>query len=214
MKSTMKSATPRRLLLLVVASCFLLFAHASNAQLLEGRNPQLQVRQVLSGPQSVGATTTTPASTPPTTATTPTTTPPHTTSTTPTTTPTTPTTTPQTTATTPSTTQSIASPTTTSQPSSSPPVATLPQVTTNSFGQTITSFVEVTASSTSAAASSTQSSSSNTSSGLGTGSIIGLSVAGGVAVIAIVSFFVWKFTRKRFADFDDSAFSYLICDVS
>lgn len=45
---------------------------------------------------------------------------------------------------------------------------------------------------------------SSSGGGLGTGSIIGLSVAGGVAVIGIVAFFVWKFTRKRFADFDDS----------
>ncbi|KAG5341604.1 hypothetical protein C0989_009090 [Termitomyces sp. Mn162] len=41
-------------------------------------------------------------------------------------------------------------------------------------------------------------------SGLGTGSIVGISVAGGVAVIAILAFVVWKFTRKRFADFDDN----------
>jgi len=40
--------------------------------------------------------------------------------------------------------------------------------------------------------------------GLGTGSIIGLSVAGGVVVIGIVGFLIWKFTRKRFTDFDDN----------
>ncbi|KAF5359670.1 hypothetical protein D9756_003226 [Leucocoprinus leucothites] len=40
--------------------------------------------------------------------------------------------------------------------------------------------------------------------GLSTGSIIGMSVAAGVAVIGIVGFFVWKFTRKRFSDFDDN----------
>jgi hypothetical protein len=33
---------------------------------------------------------------------------------------------------------------------------------------------------------------------------VGLSVAGGVALIGVVAFFVWKFTRKRFSDFDDS----------
>jgi hypothetical protein len=32
-----------------------------------------------------------------------------------------------------------------------------------------------------------------------------MSVAGGVALIGIIAFFVWKFTRKRFSDFDDSA---------
>jgi len=40
--------------------------------------------------------------------------------------------------------------------------------------------------------------------GLSTGSIVGLSVAAGIAVIGIVGFFVWKFTRKRFSDFDDN----------
>lgn len=40
---------------------------------------------------------------------------------------------------------------------------------------------------------------------MGTGSIIGLSVSGGVALIGIIAFIVWKFTRKRFSDrFDDS----------
>jgi len=42
------------------------------------------------------------------------------------------------------------------------------------------------------------------SSGLGTGSIIGLSVAGGIALLGIVAFFIWKFTRKRrSATYDD-----------
>ncbi|KAI6042556.1 hypothetical protein EDC04DRAFT_2968456 [Pisolithus marmoratus] len=41
-------------------------------------------------------------------------------------------------------------------------------------------------------------------SGIGTGTIIGLSVAGGVAAIAIICFFIWKLTRKRFSDFDDN----------
>ncbi|KAF9466583.1 hypothetical protein BDZ94DRAFT_1251288 [Collybia nuda] len=31
-----------------------------------------------------------------------------------------------------------------------------------------------------------------------------MSVAGGIAVIGIIGFFVWKFTRKRFSDFDDN----------
>ena len=43
----------------------------------------------------------------------------------------------------------------------------------------------------------------DSSSGVGTGSIVGLSVAGGIALIGVVAFFIWKFTRKRFGDFDD-----------
>ncbi|KAG1726693.1 uncharacterized protein EDB91DRAFT_1165746 [Suillus paluster] len=203
MKSATKSATSRCLLLLVVASCFLLsVAHAPHQQ-LERR------QQTISPP--VVVTTTAPT----TTQTTPTpTTTPQTTSTTPTTTSTTPTTTtPAQTTTTPTTTTSQQQnpPTTTSntaptQTTAAPlPVTTSEQVTTNSAGQVITSFVQVTVTSSSATPSSTQSSSSSSSSsGLGTGSIVGLSVAGGVAVIGIVSFFVWKFTRKRFADFDDN----------
>jgi len=31
-------------------------------------------------------------------------------------------------------------------------------------------------------------------------------VAGGLALIGIIGFFVWKFTRKRFTDFDDSTY--------
>ncbi|KAF8802429.1 hypothetical protein BYT27DRAFT_7196614 [Phlegmacium glaucopus] len=45
--------------------------------------------------------------------------------------------------------------------------------------------------------------SADTSGALSTGSIIGLSVAGGVAVIGLIAFFIWKLTRKRFSDFDD-----------
>ncbi|KAK2463496.1 hypothetical protein APHAL10511_004582 [Amanita phalloides] len=45
---------------------------------------------------------------------------------------------------------------------------------------------------------------SNNSSALGVGSIIGISVAGGIAVIGIVAFIIWKLTRKRFSDFDDN----------
>ncbi|KAJ8456609.1 hypothetical protein ONZ45_g18653 [Pleurotus djamor] len=53
--------------------------------------------------------------------------------------------------------------------------------------------------------SSTSAASNGDSGGLGTGSIIGLSVAGGVAVIGIIAFIIWKVTRKRgFSDFDDS----------
>lgn len=62
---------------------------------------------------------------------------------------------------------------------------------------------------TSAAASSTSSAAGDDDgggSGLGTSSIIGLSVAGGVAVIGVVAFFIWKFTRKRFGEYDDGAY--------
>jgi len=31
-----------------------------------------------------------------------------------------------------------------------------------------------------------------------------MSVAGGIAVIGIIAFFIWKFSRKRFSDFDDN----------
>lgn len=60
----------------------------------------------------------------------------------------------------------------------------------------------------SASASSAASDSGGSGGGLGTGSIVGLSVAGGIAVIGIIAFFVWKFTRKRFADFDDSKYLF------
>lgn len=73
---------------------------------------------------------------------------------------------------------------------------------TNVAGQTET--VVATASNSLSASASASSSASDSSGGLGTGSIIGMSVAGGVAVIGIIAFFVWKFTRKRFSDFDDS----------
>ncbi|KAG2341842.1 hypothetical protein BDR05DRAFT_964909 [Suillus weaverae] len=207
----MKSATSRCLLLLVVASCLLLsVAHAPH-QLLEGRKPNLHVRQQIVSTPPVGVTTTTPTTTPPTT--TPTTTTPQTTSTPlttstpPTTTPTQATTTPPST---PTTTQTTSTPPTQTTATTTPTTAPLPlstslQVTTNSAGQEVTSTLVVTAAPT-ASPSSTQSSSasSGSSSGLGTGSIIGLSVAGGVAVIGIISFFIWKFTRKRFTDFDDN----------
>ncbi|CAL1716904.1 unnamed protein product [Somion occarium] len=43
------------------------------------------------------------------------------------------------------------------------------------------------------------------SKGVGTSTIVGLSVAGGIALICIAAFVIWKFTRKRFADdFDDN----------
>ncbi|KAG2359075.1 hypothetical protein BDR07DRAFT_237129 [Suillus spraguei] len=216
MKSAMKSTTSRCLLLLVVASCFLVsVAHAPH-QLLEERKPNLHARELTVSVPPVGPTTTTPTTTPPTT--TPTTTTPQTTST-PSTTSTPPTTSPtQTTTSTPTSSPTTTTPT---QTSSTPPpettAATTPttvllpsttvSVSTNSAGQEFTSTIVITPTPTPSASSTESSSASSSSSGgLGTGSIIGLSVAGGVAVIAIISFFIWKFTRKRFADFDDSTF--------
>ncbi|KAJ7357947.1 hypothetical protein DFH08DRAFT_653592, partial [Mycena albidolilacea] len=40
--------------------------------------------------------------------------------------------------------------------------------------------------------------------GLSTGGIVGLAVAGGTALICLIGFLVWKLTRKRQLDFDDS----------
>ncbi|GJE96252.1 hypothetical protein PsYK624_124460 [Phanerochaete sordida] len=49
-----------------------------------------------------------------------------------------------------------------------------------------------------------QGSDDDSSKGVGTSTIIGLSVAGGIALIGIIAFVIWKFTRKRNADdFDD-----------
>ncbi|KAL5526510.1 hypothetical protein ACEPAF_8234 [Sanghuangporus sanghuang] len=81
--------------------------------------------------------------------------------------------------------------------------------TTDANGSVVVVTTFVTSSSTESASASASSASQSASSdddsdsGLGTGSIIGLSVAGGVAVIGVVAFFIWKFTRKRYTDFDD-----------
>jgi hypothetical protein len=40
-------------------------------------------------------------------------------------------------------------------------------------------------------------------SGISTGAIVGLSVAGGIGLICVAAFFIWKFTQKRSRDFDD-----------
>jgi len=37
-----------------------------------------------------------------------------------------------------------------------------------------------------------------------TSTIVGLSVAGGVAALGVIAFFIWKFTRKRFSDLEDN----------
>ncbi|KAG6865983.1 hypothetical protein C0991_009985 [Blastosporella zonata] len=110
--------------------------------------------------------------------------------------------------------------TTSTQPTTSPPpvTPTTPITTSDSLilsqstvtdPQGLTTVVTVTGSVTSTSSSATPSASqgpdgSDSSSGLGTGSIVGIAVAGGVAVIAVIAFIVWKFTRKRFSDFDDN----------
>ncbi|KAJ7649746.1 hypothetical protein FB45DRAFT_1049931 [Roridomyces roridus] len=45
---------------------------------------------------------------------------------------------------------------------------------------------------------------SSSGGGLSTGSIIGLAVADGVALICLAAFLIWKFTRKRMSDLDDN----------
>ncbi|KAF9223712.1 hypothetical protein BS17DRAFT_704871 [Gyrodon lividus] len=95
--------------------------------------------------------------------------------------------------------------TTPAAPSSTQPDSSVvPTTATDSSGNVFTSVVAVPDATSSGAAPSHTDSGSSDSGGLGTGSIIGLSVAGGVAAIGIILFFVWKFTRKRFADFDDN----------
>ncbi|KAG6832795.1 hypothetical protein H0H92_009413 [Tricholoma furcatifolium] len=116
-------------------------------------------------------------------------------------------------------------PTTTSQPTttstSAPTTSTLPPAVTTTSTPTLPpvlststdaggSTVIVTATTTPASTTSSSASATATnsdsdgSSGLGTGSIVGIAVAGGVAIIGIIAFIVWKFTRKRFGDFDDN----------
>ena len=113
------------------------------------------------------------------------------------------------------------SPTQTSGPSqTSTPAQTFlsSSATVDQDGETSFVLVTVTRSdqSSSASASNTatvdQDNSDGSSKGVSTSTIIGLSVAGGIALLGIVGFFVWKFTRKRAGDdFDDSmsALSFL-----
>ncbi|KIJ66913.1 hypothetical protein HYDPIDRAFT_85508 [Hydnomerulius pinastri MD-312] len=200
----MRRAT-RSLLLLVVASGLILFAFAPRYELLEDSKPHLHMRDLIpppGGSNSASANPSTPANSPT-----------QPTSTTPSATPTqsTPTSTPPSSSQPPSSTPNSATPTNSNAQSTPPPTSTQPGSTvvgttaTNADGEVVTSVVTIpNGTAGTATPSHTDSSSSNDSGGLGTGSIIGLSVAGGVAVIGIISFFVWKFTRKRFADFDDN----------
>ncbi|KAI0925518.1 hypothetical protein AcV5_008234 [Taiwanofungus camphoratus] len=107
----------------------------------------------------------------------------------------------------PSSTNSASS--TTPPSSSSATTALSTQLTTNSRGQQETVIVTVSASGSSAPSlSSSASAAQGTSSGSGgvsTSTIIGLSVAGGVGLIGVVAFIIWKFSRKRSSDgFDDN----------
>ncbi|KZV64853.1 hypothetical protein PENSPDRAFT_639051 [Peniophora sp. CONT] len=81
--------------------------------------------------------------------------------------------------------------------------------TVNSAGQTVIQVISDTPTASASSASSTSSSAASNSNkddddGVSTSTIVGLSVAGGVAVLGIVAFFIWKFTRKRFHDLDDN----------
>ena len=94
---------------------------------------------------------------------------------------------------------------------STPPGAAVTSVlatATNAAGQVVTSYIVSTPTVSSAAPPPTGTS-NGSDSGLSTGSIIGLSVSGGIAALGIIGFFIWKFTRKRFADFDDSTSDYV-----
>ncbi|KAI0768013.1 hypothetical protein BD413DRAFT_136493 [Trametes elegans] len=81
-------------------------------------------------------------------------------------------------------------------------------VSTNAAGQEVTVEVTATVSQTSSSTSSSQSSAADQSGddkkddGISKSTIIGLSVSGGIALIGIITFVVWKFTRKRFGDDD------------
>ncbi|KAJ7193907.1 hypothetical protein GGX14DRAFT_587239 [Mycena pura] len=104
-------------------------------------------------------------------------------------------------------------PASTPTPTSTPPptsVAVSPSVSTNADGDIST--VQVTSTITPPASSASPSSSpspapdnsTSSSSSIGKGGIIGLAVAGGVAVLFLIAFFVWKFTSKRKGGFDDT----------
>jgi hypothetical protein len=109
-------------------------------------------------------------------------------------------------ATTPNSASNVAATTTAAVPTT----VTSALVTTNQGGQVITSIIVVVDTPTPSAppsqssASSSDNSGGGGDSGLSTSTIIALSVAGGVAVLCVVGFFVWKFTRKRIGDYENS----------
>ncbi|KAG6837386.1 hypothetical protein H0H93_010545 [Arthromyces matolae] len=118
------------------------------------------------------------------------------------------TTTPDTSTTTPPSTTSTPPPATTTSPTTTLAPITTSSVSTDADGSTtvviVTNFPSTTSSDTATASATKAADDDGGSSGLSTGSIIGISVAGGVALIALIGFLVWKFTRKRFNDFDDN----------
>ncbi|KAJ7249199.1 hypothetical protein B0H12DRAFT_1122294 [Mycena haematopus] len=104
-------------------------------------------------------------------------------------------------------TQPPSSPPPTSTSSFSASVVSLSQsVGTDSAGNTVTVEESLTIpnpANSAAAAASSSAAPSPSGSSLSTGGIIGLAVAGGTALVCLIAFFVWKFTRKRGLDFDD-----------
>ncbi|KAH6913203.1 hypothetical protein BKA70DRAFT_1369879 [Coprinopsis sp. MPI-PUGE-AT-0042] len=92
-------------------------------------------------------------------------------------------------------------------PATTPPPAqdTDPVIVTESdVTQTSVKTNSRSSSATSASSTPTDTGDKNQDEGIGTGAIVGMSVAGGLAVLGIIAFFVWKFTRKRFSSFDES----------
>ncbi|PIL35371.1 hypothetical protein GSI_02097 [Ganoderma sinense ZZ0214-1] len=103
-------------------------------------------------------------------------------------------------------TSTTASPTST-QPTSTAPTSPPAQstITTESGGVAVTVTFTPSGSSSSATGSPTQGADNAAGSktqGISKSTIIGLAVSGGVALIGLISFVIWKFTRKRFTDDD------------
>jgi cytoskeletal protein RodZ len=73
---------------------------------------------------------------------------------------------------------------------------------TNPSGTSYATVLE-TASSGSSNGTSTAAKDEKDSSPLSTGAIVGISVVGGVGVLGLILFIIWKMKQKRFASFDD-----------
>ena len=234
------SRPARSLLLLGFISCLVLFTLTSRFDLLDGQTSRrhLQSRQIIIGPDektTSAATSATATATQPTATsqqaptstqqTSPTQSQPTPTSANP---PTSTSTSESTSATTSSTSSLPAETSSAPPPTSAPPAQTSAQPTptpvpstsaslsTGANGEVETIIVTtlVTPSSTSSSVAPSQTSNEDNdntgSKGVGTSTIVGLSVAGGIALIVVVGFVVWKFTRKRANDdFDDSELFHL-----